>query len=480
MNCCLVVVPTACETVEVGGSHVRILHTILFTLSYQIDSPVRLSRGEAQKFIWKDGDNMCRVTVRRRAAWWVLWSFAVFVSFAAMGAASELLQKGELAPDFPADTEWFGGSACKLSDLAGKKAVLLYFLQPGCGSCDNFAPHLYRLALQNKDDLAVIGLTSYPKKDEVESYAQKRMGDYPVAWLPDKSYVSRYIGSIKHFPYIVLIGKDGRIKWFGRGKFHEQVTEELERTLGRLPESRAISAGKRAALIVSASEGENGTLQAPLAEGKAIAVALRQAGYDPVVALGGEEAPATADSIKKELKILVAGATSDKDAALFFYTGDARQTGTDESQAGLTLLVNGDTLALSELHAALPEGAAGKMLWVIDADHEDSKLPEWGDIGAAVSSGLPGVTLMLAASRYDRSRLAVGDSAGTLFGKLFIELLQSPVGRQDLTAGWRFIRDGMCNWSRVNNEGILQSPFIYNPGTFSLLPESASVKPIAQ
>lgn len=387
---------------------------------------------------------------------------------------AEILKKGDAAPEFPEKAEWFGGSPCKLADFKDKKAVILYFLLPGCGSCDHFAPHLYRLALQNKDDVAIVGLTAHPKRQEVEEYAQKRLGDYPVLYLPEGDYVSRYIGEIKQFPYVVMIGKDGRIQWFGRGKFHDQVTDELERVLGKKAEPTDISAGKRFALVVSAPEGLGGTLKAPKAEGAAVAEALRKSGYETVVTLGaGGEKPATAENVKEELKKLFQHAGAD-DAVTFFFTGDGKQVNPGGEQRDIELLLEGGELALRDLHGAVAADATGKKaLWVIDANQEDSTLPEWEDIGPAVGAGLPGVNLLLAAVRYDRSHLLAEDPAGTVFGKLFLAGLQDPCGRQNLDAFWRFVRDGMSDWTRSTGKGVLQSPFLSSPGQFSVLPPAA-------
>lgn len=404
------------------------------------------------------------------------WSVAACLLVALMAvsaSAADLVAAGSPAPEFPEQVEWFGGKGVTLAEYKGKKAVLLYFLLPGCGSCDHFAPHLYRLALQNKDDVAVIGLTAHPKKDEVEAYAQKRLGDYPVACFPDKEYISRYIGNISQFPYLVIIGKDGLVKWQGRGKFHEQVTEELERALGKKAEPVDIAAGKRSAVVVSVPQGL-GPLKAPAAEGAAVAQALTKAGYEKVVVLGqGGSDKATPDTVKAALNKLGAQAGA-QDAVVFFFTGDAKQVNLGGERRGIELLLEQGELPLSDLHAATRETLQGKQtLWILDANHEDSSMPEWEDLGAAVSAELPGVSLLLASARYDRSHLLEGDPAGTVFGSLLLKGLQAPCGKQDLASFWRYVRDEMGAWSRGTEKGTLQSPFLYNPGMFSVLPGGA-------
>ncbi len=409
----------------------------------------------------------------RMNGWLTAGCLLFLMVFALRATGGELLRPGDPAAEIPANIEWFGGKAVKLEDYKGKKAVILYFLLPGCGSCDHFAPHLYRLALQNKDDVAVVGLTAHPKKDEVEEYAKKRVGDYPVAYFADKGFVARYIGNISQFPYLVIIGKDGLIKWMGRGKFHEQVTEELERALGRKAEAVDIAAGKRSALVVSVPQGL-GPLKAPAAEGAAVAQALTKAGYDKVVVLGnGGSGKATPETVKAALNQLGAAA-GPQDAVMFFFTGDAKQVNLGGERRGIELLLEQGELPLGDLHAATLGSLQGKQtLWVLDANQEDSSMPEWEDLGGPVSAELPGVSLLLAGARYDRSHVLEGSPAGTVFGKLFLEALQAPCGKQDLNSFWRYLREEMGAWSRGTEKGILQSPFLYNPGMFSVLPGNA-------
>ena len=384
-----------------------------------------------------------------------------------------MLNIGDAAPEFPEDGQWFAGEARTLAELKGKKAVMLYFLQPGCGSCDQFAPHLYRLALRNRDDLEVIALTVYAEA-EVREYAASRIGTYPVLRLQNFDYIQRYIGKISQFPYLALIDKGGELRWYGRGKFHAQVTEEVERVLGKSAMAEEPhGTGRRLALVVGVADGL-GNLAAPEGAATNVAQALKEAGYDEVLSAGfagaNDSAPATADNVQKLLESLLDKADKD-DVVLFYFSGDAKQVGVGQNFSDIELLLPGGVLPLRRLHDALLAKLQGKrVLWVIDANQSDSLLDVWEDIAEEAGKNLSGVTLLLAAARWDRSNLLEGDPAGTLFTRLFIDSLKDESARRTVYDSWRFIREGMSKWSRPH--GTLQTPFICNQAeaVYGLLP----------
>lgn len=424
------------------------------------------------------------VIVMRKCAFLLLLCVMVgYASFSSRAADVRMLNIGDSVPEFPEDGQWFAGEARTLAELKGNKAVMLYFLKPGCGSCDQFAPHLYRLALRYRDDLDVIALTAYPE-GEVREYAASRLGTYPVLRLQNYAYIQRYIGNISQFPYLALIDKEGVLRWYGRGKFHAQVTEEVERVLGKKEVAEASQGtGRRLALVVGVADGL-GKLAAPEGAAASVAQALKEAGYDEVLSAGfagaNESAPATADNVQKLLESLLDKADKE-DVVLFYFSGDAKQVGAEKNFSDIELLLPGGVLTLRRLHESLlAKLQERRVLWVVDANQSDSLLDVWEDIAEEAGRNLSGVTLLLAAARWDRSNLLEGDPAGTVFTRLFIDSLKDGSAHRTVYDSWRFIREGMNKWSRPH--GTLQTPFISgrSDAAYGLLPPGeAEDKPAA-
>ena len=67
------------------------------------------------------------------------------------------LEMGDPAPEIQIKG-WVKGDAVKLSELKGKKVVVLEFWATWCGPCIKGIPHLTELQEQYKDDVVVIGV----------------------------------------------------------------------------------------------------------------------------------------------------------------------------------------------------------------------------------------------------------------------------------------------------------------------------------
>ena len=174
-------------------------------------------------------------------------------------AAAELLQPGDAVPEFPADAEWHAGGAQKIGDFGGKKALVLYFAKPGCPSCDDFAPHLYRLLLKNADALRVVMVAPgmYPSVDVANYAANRKLGDYPVMRDAGMQWAPRFIGKVDKFPYVAIVAADGKLAWYGRAKFHEQITAEVDRALGQAPQAPEAGRTARPECRASGSTGSS-------------------------------------------------------------------------------------------------------------------------------------------------------------------------------------------------------------------------------
>ncbi len=375
------------------------------------------------------------------------------------------LSVGEKAVDFPESGNWFGGAATSVADNLGKKVTLLYFMKPGCGSCDKFAPHLYRLLLQNKDDLSVIGVTEYTS-DKIEEYLQKRVGDYPIFQDMIRSFMNQYIGTINKYPYVAVIDKEGVLTWFGRGKFHSQVTEEVERALGKIEPQKCLNpAGKKNALVVGVDYSTMVLQKLPAAQKSAqvVSEAFKEAKYSSVTELLGSDASkeAVLDGMEK-----LAGLSGLEDTAVVYLSGDAKPQKLSDGSIDLELYLPASGLSLKELVAAFTAKSECKnLMLVIDANNEKSSLKIWEDIAADVGSAVPEATVILSAARWDRSMNAAGGDV-TNFAEYFALEIKDSTPEFTPYELWRDIRDRMSVWSRPH--GILQSPFIANAKPFSI------------
>ena len=375
------------------------------------------------------------------------------------------LQIGDTVPDLPQQNMWFGGEKVSLFANAGKKATLLYFMKPGCGSCDKFAPHLYRLQLQNKDELSVVGITEY-SADKINEYLLKRIGDYPIVQDYDRSLIKQYIGNITKYPYVAVIDKDGRLAWYGRGKFHSQVTDEVDRVLGKTEDPVCINPdGKKYALVagVDFSELVGNRLSSPENNARIVAEEFEAAGYAGTELLVGVEA--NDESLLTGMKQLAAE-VGENDSAVFYFSGDAKPVPQADGSIDLKLYLSGKSISLQELVSSFTESGDGKNLLVmIDGNTEKSSLKIWEDIAADVGKGIPGVTIILSAARWDRSML-VAEGNVTNFAAMLVEEMAGADPDMTPYQLWRHLRDRMSAWSRP--KGILQSPFIVNPLPFAI------------
>lgn len=399
--------------------------------------------------------------------------------------AEELLQVGDKVPEFPATAEWHFGGEQKLHDFAGKKALALYFASPGCPSCDEFAPHIYRLLLKNADALRVIMVspTMYSSADVASYVARRQLGDYPVMRDADNSFAPRFIGKIDKFPYLAIVSADGKLAWFGRAKFHAQITEEINRALGKnAPEAGpGLLENSPAFLLAGAavSHALNAPLKSPAKDCAALADVLQK--REIAVALCPEEnGKITVAGLREAWKGFVSvpekpvaekdasGETGEKNARaprklVFFYSGDAAAEVLDAEKSDILLRLADGNLALSALVKEMPADA--ELTVIIDSMHADrfagmsAKDADdflFPDIIKPVGQALPGVGVMLAAARWDMSLLADENAGGTLFAKTLAEELakEKVPGAAEL---WRVIRDRMADCGRIS--GVQQSPF---------------------
>ncbi|GHS96744.1 hypothetical protein FACS1894139_12490 [Planctomycetales bacterium] len=382
---------------------------------------------------------------------------AAFLWSMSLVAAADYLQVGDAVPEFPANAEWFVGGAQKINDFGDKKLLVLYFGKAGCPSCDEFAPHLYRLLRKYPQELRVILVN--PKiapSAEVADYAKERkLGDYPIMRDPDDGFVSRFIGKIHQFPYTALVGADGKLLWFGRSKFHEQVTAEVERALGKLSAETVAPVTNAAAVVVGVDAPPTlpTALRSPSRDSAAIAAALEKRGY-AVTRLAGKVLHAQIGEALTKSR----AAVGDAGQVLFFFSGDALEIRDGKDVA--IALSDGD-LTFGEIAAlARPE------IFIVDAPQVDALsgindgVPSaeriFNEMTKNLAAAFPQSAILMSAARFDRSQLNAARD-GTLFAQALTAALDG--GAATLNEILRAVNLQLSDYSR--RSGVLQSAALW-------------------
>lgn len=134
---------------------------------------------------------------------------------------------GKDAPDFTASSVLPKGDV-KLSGLKGK-VVILDFWATYCGPCRELMPDLARMqAKYGKDGLVVLGLSPEPRPTITGFQEQNKELGYDL-YQDTNAYASAMYKATA-IPTTVLIGKDGKVKFWDQGFTHLGVVD-LEKRL---------------------------------------------------------------------------------------------------------------------------------------------------------------------------------------------------------------------------------------------------------
>lgn len=154
------------------------------------------------------------------------------------------------APELAAGA-WINSDALKLEGLRGR-VVLVDFWTFGCYNCRNTLPHIKRWdAAYRAQGLTVIGVHS-PEFDREKVFANvqrevKSLGiNYAV--VTDNEYETWNAYNIKAWPTVLLLDKQGRIRWMHVG---EGMYEETENAIKKL---LAEEAGKAVEQMASGAQ----------------------------------------------------------------------------------------------------------------------------------------------------------------------------------------------------------------------------------
>ena len=125
---------------------------------------------------------------------------------------SAQIKKGEKAPIFSLyDTD---GNKVTLSDFKGDKVVLIDFFASWCPYCIKGIAVMNKLNEDYKDkNLKVIGIDIKESKEKVSSLINKYHISYTMLLDKDGRVTNTY--NVRGIPFLVLIDKEGTIRWFG-------------------------------------------------------------------------------------------------------------------------------------------------------------------------------------------------------------------------------------------------------------------------
>lgn len=396
-------------------------------------------------------------------------------------AQDDLLRIGDPAPDIPASL-WSSDPGPNISELRGK-VVMLYFLAPGCPACDSFQTPLDGWKRDFGSQLVVIGIAD-GGRSKLNSYARSK--NFRCISDPGRQVMGRYIGTINRYPYVAIIDVNGQISWYGRGKFHGQVEEEIKRALRGTAEPKVASkiTGKRRAVVVGVGKKPVGQLilAAPREDAQAFSDLLAaRHGFAEVTILIDDpvlppERQPTGANIKSALEAM-AGASGPGDGMIFFFSGEGVQQNVGLGKRDIMLQAADypsprGLLTLYKVREILNQSQCPNKLVIIDTCHEDTSRPKlYENIARELGKHLDGMPLLLSAARGDKSNHVSrpGSPGGrqTLFSWLLINGLE---GNADQNGDgvivndelFRHIREGMSNWSRRTRTGVLQTPFLIN------------------
>ncbi|MCX7934956.1 MAG: TlpA family protein disulfide reductase, partial [Planctomycetota bacterium] len=108
----------------------------------------------------------------------------------------------DLAPDFALPV--LGAGQARLSELRGKKGVVVVFFTTWCPACVAKVPALRQLATDaSSQQIEVWGINIGQDKDTVAAFAKKHAINYPVLLDQDQSVARSY--DVTGIPYICLL-----------------------------------------------------------------------------------------------------------------------------------------------------------------------------------------------------------------------------------------------------------------------------------
>lgn len=145
---------------------------------------------------------------------------------------------GTVPPEFPAGGVWMGtDKPLILNDLRGR-VVLLQFSFVGCPYCREMDPYLRKWHKQfSSEGLVIVEIDdgSTDSLEEVRNWVTSSRIPYPFYYDDNGRMCAGY--NIHSFPYLLLVGRDGKVVWELRGWLGEagivKIEDQIRKALAR-------------------------------------------------------------------------------------------------------------------------------------------------------------------------------------------------------------------------------------------------------
>jgi peroxiredoxin len=137
------------------------------------------------------------------------WPTAEEIRRYARSLSEPLDWRDRVAPDFELTLR--DGSTFRLSDVVGRRVIVLNFFATWCGPCKKEMPELQRYYdAHAKAGMLLLGIDAEEKPALVDDFVRELALTFPVAVDETGDVLKAY--GVSSFPTTVVIGADGRVK----------------------------------------------------------------------------------------------------------------------------------------------------------------------------------------------------------------------------------------------------------------------------
>ncbi|MCP4367787.1 MAG: redoxin domain-containing protein [Deltaproteobacteria bacterium] len=145
------------------------------------------------------------------------FAFTTIVIFALLSflvSHASALEIGDDAPEIAID-KWINGGPVKIKEGNGQKIYIVEFWATWCPPCRKSIPHLSKLQTKFKESgVDIVGISN-ESIEAVEKFAGTAGFTYNVGVDKDNQTTSLYREGEQGIPHAFVIGKDGKIAWYG-------------------------------------------------------------------------------------------------------------------------------------------------------------------------------------------------------------------------------------------------------------------------
>lgn len=156
---------------------------------------------------------------------WIAYSSSLLSSLASQGENVTLEPApvvGHPAPDFALPT--LEGETVRLSDFKGKP-VLVNFWATWCGPCRSEFPDFQKAAVDNADELVIIGInnTTTDQKDQIPAFLEEFGVTFPI--VLDETGETAKAYNILGLPTSIFIDRNGNVNEIFTGPINKAYIE---------------------------------------------------------------------------------------------------------------------------------------------------------------------------------------------------------------------------------------------------------------